>query len=221
MRVKRLDSVVICCRVGERGRNRALSGRRRVAETGARRCERKKKERKNDGDDSALSTTTQNSHPLSLSSLLHPSSNQAEAEASAATPSEAEAEAAAPVAASSDDAVAASASASTTSARFGLNFLWLDKNVGVAVDALHARAGAAEGAASARAPLTEYFMWPRKDAWEELKAALEAKPWVPERDRVLLLNRTTEVINFWQDEGTKHTVEKAREKFPDCVFSSS
>ena len=96
---------------------------------------------------------------------------------------------------------------------------------------MYARAGAAEGSSSsaaasasssvARAPLTEYFMWPRKDAWEELKAALEAKPWVPERDRVLLLNRTTEVINFWQDEGAKHSVEEAREKFPDCVFSSS
>ena len=152
---------------------------------------------------------------------------QAEAEPSAATPAEAEA-----AAAPAGDAPAAAAGSS--SARFGLNFLWLDKNVGVAVDALYSRSGASDDASSpssssssassssvARAPLTEYFMWPRKDAWEELKAALEAKSWVPERDRVLLLNRTTEVINFWQDEGAKHSVEEAREKFPDCVFSSS
>ena len=187
--------------------------------------------RRRRNDDSTRSLVSLYHHPKltpSLSLLSSSLSFQAEAEASAATPSEAEAEAAP---AASNDAAAAS-----SSARFGLNFLWLDKNVGVAVDALYARAGAAPSAAPAedgsapsasasssvaRAPLTEYFMWPRKDAWEELKAALEAKPWVPERDRVLLLNRTTEVINFWQDEGAKHSVEEAREKFPDCVFSSS
>jgi len=64
-------------------------------------------------------------------------------------------------------------------------------------------------------------MWPRKDAWEELKAALEAKPWVPARDRVVLLNRTTEVINFWQDDAAKRSVEDARAAYPDCTFSSS
>ena len=41
------------------------------------------------------------------------------------------------------------------------------------------------------------------------------------RDRVLLLNKTTEVINFWQDEGTKHTAEEARTKFSDCHFEGS
>ena len=164
-------------------------------------------------------TTKKKTSPSLFLFPLLPKTKQAEAEASAAIPSEAEAEAAAAAPAAGDDSAP---STSSSSARFGLNFLWLDKNVGVAVDALYSRAGTSGPDASpARAPLTEYFMWPRKDAWEELKAALEAKAWVPERDRVLLLNRTTEVINFWQDEGVKHSVEEAREKFPDCVFSSS
>jgi 30S ribosomal protein 3 len=38
------------------------------------------------------------------------------------------------------------------------------------------------------------------------------------RDKVLLLNRTTEVINFWQSEGEKHTLAEAQEQFPDCTF---
>lgn len=36
-------------------------------------------------------------------------------------------------------------------------------------------------------PLTEFFFWPRKDAWEELRLALEARPWISERDKVCAL----------------------------------
>ena len=37
------------------------------------------------------------------------------------------------------------------------------------------------------------------------------------RDKVLLLNKTTEVINYWQEE-TKHTLEEAQAHFSDCQF---
>ena len=93
---------------------------------------------------------------------------------------------------------------------FKLRFLWMPKNVAVGVDQVFA--------GSFASPLTEFFFWPRKDAWEELKTALEAKSWISERDTVLLLNRTTEVINYWQEEGEKHSLEEAREMFPDCEF---
>lgn len=93
---------------------------------------------------------------------------------------------------------------------YRLNFLWLDKNIAVSVDQKYSE--------DQFSPMTEYFFWPRKDAWEELKAALEAKPWVSERDKILMLNKTTEVINYWQDEVTKHSIEDARGKFTDCRF---
>lgn len=35
---------------------------------------------------------------------------------------------------------------------------------------------------------------------------------------MLLLNKATEVINYWQDEANKHSIEDARDKFPECVF---
>lgn len=44
---------------------------------------------------------------------------------------------------------------------------------------------------------------------------------VPCRDKVLLLNKTTEVINFWQDEEKKHTLQEAQEKFPECKFQGT
>lgn len=96
---------------------------------------------------------------------------------------------------------------------YKLNLLWMDKNIAVAVDQVYSR--------GQTSPLTEYFFWPRKDAWDELKTALEQRPWILERDKVVLLNRLTQIINFWQDEAVKHTMEEARANFPDCSFSGA
>ncbi|PRW33920.1 putative chloroplast RF65 [Chlorella sorokiniana] len=97
-------------------------------------------------------------------------------------------------------------------AEFSLNFLWLDKNIAVAVDQVFAQ--------GQRSPVTEYFFWPRKDAWEELKASLDTRSWIGEREKVLLLNQCTEVINYWQDEN-KHSLEEARKAFPNAKFQGS
>ena len=109
-------------------------------------------------------------------------------------------------------ALEAAEAVSAEAATYSLNFLWLDKNIAVAVDQVFGRGH--------RSPVTEYFFWPRKDAWEELKAALEGKTWIGEREKVLMLNRCTEVINYWQDEN-KHSLKEAQEKFPDCKFQGA
>jgi 30S ribosomal protein 3 len=59
---------------------------------------------------------------------------------------------------------------------YKLVFLWMDKNIAVGVDQVYARGNSS--------PLTEYFVWPRKDAWEELKVAMEGRPWVSDLDKV-------------------------------------
>lgn len=41
------------------------------------------------------------------------------------------------------------------------------------------------------------------------------------RDKIILLNKTTEIINFWQDSEVKKTVAEAKEAFPDCTFQGS
>nr|WKT05671.1 hypothetical chloroplast RF65 [Chlorokybus atmophyticus] len=67
-------------------------------------------------------------------------------------------------------------------------------------------------------PVTEYFFWPRKDAWEELRDALATKPWISYDDSILLLNETTDVINLWQEE-KKPLLTEAQDKHPNCIFT--
>ncbi|CAH8328223.1 unnamed protein product [Eruca vesicaria subsp. sativa] len=77
--------------------------------------------------------------------------------------------------------------------RVVLKFVWMQKDIGVALDQTVPGFGTI--------PLSPYYFWPRKDAWEELKALLESKPWISELHRVFLLNQATDIINLWQSSG--------------------
>uniref|UniRef100_A0A0C9RQQ5 30S ribosomal protein 3, chloroplastic n=1 Tax=Wollemia nobilis TaxID=56998 RepID=A0A0C9RQQ5_9CONI len=78
--------------------------------------------------------------------------------------------------------------------RLVLKFIWMEKNIGLALDQAIPGHGTI--------PLTPYYFWPRKDAWEELKAALESKPWISQKRTIILLNQATDIINLWQQSGS-------------------
>jgi len=77
--------------------------------------------------------------------------------------------------------------------RLVLKFIWMEKNIGLALDQLLPGYGTV--------PLSPYYFWPRKDAWEELKVLLESKPWISQKQMIILLNQATDIINLWQQSG--------------------
>ncbi|KAH7533571.1 hypothetical protein FEM48_Zijuj04G0145500 [Ziziphus jujuba var. spinosa] len=77
--------------------------------------------------------------------------------------------------------------------RLVLKFIWMEKNIGIGLDQLIPGHGTI--------PLSPYYFWPRKDAWEELKVLLESKPWISQKEMIILLNQATDIINLWQQSG--------------------
>lgn len=96
--------------------------------------------------------------------------------------------------------------------KFTFKILWLENNVAIAIDHVIEQK---------HSPLTSYFFWPRSDAWEQLKIELESKPWIPENERISILNQATEIINFWQESGKNKSLSQAQTQFPSFIFTGS
>ncbi|CAM8930958.1 unnamed protein product [Rhodiola kirilowii] len=77
--------------------------------------------------------------------------------------------------------------------RLVLKFIWMEKNIGLGLDQMIPGHGTV--------PLSPYYFWPRKDAWEELKVLLESKPWISQKQMIIFLNQATDIINLWQQSG--------------------
>ena len=58
-------------------------------------------------------------------------------------------------------------------------------------------------------------IWPRTDAWEQLKFELDSRTWLAKEEKVKILNTTTEIINFWRINRKLEFSENLSSKFPN------
>jgi 30S ribosomal protein 3 len=97
--------------------------------------------------------------------------------------------------------------------RFVLKFLWMEKSLGICLD---------QKIGHKLSPLTEYYFWPKNDAWDEIRINLEVKSWITQSELFSILNQITEVINDWQELSEKSNCSKGlndvKKKFSDCLF---
>jgi len=89
-----------------------------------------------------------------------------------------------------------------------LRVLWFKDCLGLAID---------QQGVNQAYPLTPYYIWPRTEAWEQLKLELDSRPWLPNANKVLILNLTTEVMNSWR-EYRKLESPKLSPRFHDINF---
>ena len=66
--------------------------------------------------------------------------------------------------------------------------IWTKSFIAIAVDKCYK---------SKKIPLTTFYFWPREDGWKLLEKELESKPWIPEKDKISILNDYTNLINAW------------------------
>ena len=63
---------------------------------------------------------------------------------------------------------------------FMLKFVWTEKFLGVTLD---------QATSKGATPMCPYYFWPREDAWEQMSQMMGSKMWIPELDKVEVLNR--------------------------------
>ena len=78
--------------------------------------------------------------------------------------------------------------------RFKLNILWLENELGIAIDQIQA---------GEQIPLTDYFFWPKSDTWDQIRQELETKPWILTKEKAQLLYATATIMNEWQNSMNK------------------
>jgi len=90
-----------------------------------------------------------------------------------------------------------------------LRVLWFKEFLGLAID---------QEFGNQLYPLTEYYMWPKTEAWEQLKLELDSRPWLTKEKKVQVLNLTTEIMNYWSKQRNVSSPEQCAFYFDRVNF---
>ena len=100
--------------------------------------------------------------------------------------------------------------------RIRLKFIWSEKNLGVSLDQ---RIGPDRFSF-----LERYIFWPQNDPWGEVQRFGELTNWIEHKESFVLLNRLTEIMNFWQvncfnkRKVQLKDIQSLQSQFPECSF---
>jgi 30S ribosomal protein 3 len=90
-----------------------------------------------------------------------------------------------------------------------LKVLWLKNILGLSIDQIlvdHAY------------PVTQYYFWPKTEAWDQLKLELDSRPWLSEKDKIVVLNLTTDIVNYWHTSRKVEKLDSIKQKFTTVDF---
>ena len=90
-----------------------------------------------------------------------------------------------------------------------LKVLWLKNVLGLAID---------QTVIKQSYPLTQYYFWPRTEAWDQLKLELDSKPWLSEKEKIIILNLATDIITHWRTNRNADAVNKIANTFSEAAF---
>ena len=90
-----------------------------------------------------------------------------------------------------------------------LKVLWLKNVLGLAID---------QTVIKQSYPLTQYYFWPRTEAWDQLKLELDSKPWLSEKEKIIILNLATDIITHWRTNRNTDAVNKITNTFSEAAF---
>ena len=82
---------------------------------------------------------------------------------------------------------------------FRIRVLLIKNTIGIAVDQIYRKQCI---------HLTNYYFWPRNDAWELIRLEINSKSWISDNDKISILNQITQILNKWKKNNEASKFEK-------------